>query len=127
MGKLISILFMLNFLMISCTSDIKELEPEYELTADDINQAYNENPARANEMYKNKVIRVIGKVSFIKEDKVALNCPYVCSVNCYMSEKCISELSQIDEGQKISVKGICKGVPTLMVELHNCTIEKIID
>jgi len=120
------------FFTICCIGGCNTTENQYiknqngyveQIDAKTLIESYNDNKIRANSRYKNKIIRVIGTVTdireslFLKSLTIELNHDIICSFN--KSEK--HEIMNISKGDRIHVRGIvdCK---IIWIYLSNCRI-----
>ena len=113
-------------------SEIKEQTaqtPALEVSASQLYSDYEANGVAADEKYKNKILKVTGTVNTIDKDimdqiYVTLNGSNVIGdVQCFFSDDYVSDASQLQKGQKITVVGKCDG-KLMNVMLKGCSIEK---
>ena len=110
----------------------EEKEEIIEIKAKDLWGAYEENKVSADKAYKNKVLAVTGTISDITQDVLTKNpCVVletgniVCPVQCFFdgSEESADAVSQLADGQEITIVGTCDGTPIMQVQLNDCYIK----
>ena len=109
-------------------SSIRDMKPEYRLSATRLFNEYQLVEMTANTRYTNKVIEVYGQV---KEVKTNLDGTVIVvidagnplfAITCRLAKSEIPFSDQIKRDEKISLRGTCKGI-LIDVLLENCTIE----
>ena len=102
------------------------------ITAGDLGLAYYKNEIAADNKYKNKVVEVHGDVRRIANNyhggiSVQVRTEgtqyLLVPISCDFSEPFPSELAKLNIGQRIRIKGFCKG-DIVGVQLDNCVIVK---
>lgn len=94
--------------------DITETSADITISANKIMQDFSSDETTANTRYLDKIIQVKGIVSETKiENEIGIislktNDDFG-SVQCYLSEEATYKISELKEGQTITVKGICTG------------------
>jgi flagellar basal body-associated protein FliL len=91
--------------------------------------AYDANAVKADNTYKGKAVRLTGKVSKVDKDLfdrpyVAFECtPYLDFVHVYFKGSETSKLADVDNGQTITIVGICEGKAAVSVEIKDAFFE----
>jgi len=107
--------------------DLKNVKPDFIITAVDLQKAFESNETSANSRFVKKVIEVSGTIESVKagEDKslnVALKTGSVLgSVICTFQSD--SEASILKVGDNIVIRGECSGFLTDVL-LNNCAVVK---
>lgn len=104
-------------------ADVKEMEPEFQVTADELMTSYEADEAGADVNYLDKIIEVTGTVDEVitNEDNsvtVALTTSGLGRVNCTLRK---TESSDIESGTEMTLRGECKGY-LIDVIMTNCSI-----
>lgn len=110
------------------STDTEVKEEVIDVTADKLYSDYESNGVAADQKYKDKVLRVTGKINSI--DKDILDKVYVTletsniigSIQCYFDSSNENIAAELKKGQKITVKGRCDG-KMINVVLKDCTKE----
>lgn len=99
------------------------------ITASDLMDAYNKNEVKADNLYKDKKLKITGTVDSIGKD--VLDDTYVClksgdeysldSVQCYVVKESMDKAAELKKGDKITITGICDG-GSLNVVVKKCVI-----
>ncbi len=102
------------------------LKIDYELTARQLYEAYNENEISADEKFKDKKVAVAGVIDDLTKDimgnaKVSLRVGILQSVICDFGDK-IKLVSKLSKGDKIIVIGNCDGFVMRQVILEDCEL-----
>jgi hypothetical protein len=102
--------------------------PAFILDAKSLANEYETNEAQANSKYLGKVVEVSGSISEkVKDSKgkitLTLQGADLSGVGCEFEPGAQKELSDLHEGEKVIVKGICTGV-LMDVVLVDCVIKK---
>lgn len=103
-------------------SGLENVKPDFELTADELFDAFEENESASLVKYEGKVIAVTGMVARIKSSELTSNVTLEAKnamaggINCSFN----GMVSSISKGDKITVKGRCQGF-LMDVVLNNCT------
>lgn len=111
---LISIAGLIFYYLYSKPVDsLENVKPSATLTADSIFQLFEQNEAKSNELYLNKVISVSGKIQNVLADTSGVAITLQTSsglfgVTCKMDETNL-DVSQYTEGQTVKIKGLCTG------------------
>jgi hypothetical protein len=104
---------------------LENTKADYEISADELFDAFNEDETEALRKYENKVIAVSGKVDRIKLDSGRANVilhaenAMAGGINCSFKEA----LKGIEKGDQVTIKGRCQGF-LMDVILNNCYLEK---
>jgi DNA/RNA endonuclease YhcR with UshA esterase domain len=94
--------------------DVANTKPDISLTANKILNDFSSDENEANTKYLEKIIEVKGVISGMKTEKglgiisLKTNDDFG-SLLCHLSEESTTKMSNIKEGQIISIKGICTG------------------
>ena len=94
--------------------NVAETKAGISITADKILNDFSSDETAANTTYLGKIIEVKGKVSKTKTVKekgiiILKTNDDFGGVSCHLSEAATKKMSNIKEGQSISLKGICTG------------------
>ena len=93
-------------------------------------EEYDLNAKAADIKFKNKLVSVTGTIDFIGQDgkysylTLSAN-RYLGSLNCYFSQANNWQLSQLNKGQRITLKGECMGIITTItgnIGINNCVL-----
>ncbi len=94
--------------------DIEKVSAEVEISSGELTSFFILNEKSANSIYRGKVIEVEGivkEVTFLNNRNTVLlqgDTKY-SSVICDMRSNQIEEIKKLKQGQKIKIKGVCKG------------------
>lgn len=103
---------------------LDNVKADFELTANELFDAFNENEHEALIKFENKVISVTGKILNIKHGEVSSNVVLQAEnalaggINCSFG----TVQKNIDKNDIITIKGQCQGF-LMDVVLNNCTIQ----
>lgn len=96
----------------SSNSSIDYSKPDASVSADEIINAYGANSVTADETYKNKVIKVKGKISTISEYTIYLKGDeednWLTSVDCSLASGQDDIIKSIVTDSYITIVGVCK-------------------
>lgn len=108
--------------------------PDATVKAGDLLAEYGANAVAADNKYKGKVLRVIGKfgtaqkvplmgyaVQLLPEDAGDVN---LTGIECFIVESATADVAPLKAGQKITVQGTCDGQVLAQVKLSKCTLVK---
>lgn len=103
------------------------LKVDYELTANKLYTAYDQNEVAADEKYKGKKLGVTGVIGDIGKDVfdepyVSLNIGYLQNINCYFDEDNNKVISKLRKGQRVTIIGECEGKSITNVILKDCEL-----
>lgn len=106
---------------------IEDETPHYTLTAETITNDFSASEEKANEKYLGKIVAVSGIIAEKSRDKqgnynITLQGPDLSGVGCQFDPKEQKKASELKEGQKVTIKGICTGV-LMDVVLVDCVLE----
>jgi hypothetical protein len=106
---------------------LENVKPVATLSADSIFQLYEQDEAKTNELYLDRVINVTGKIQSVLSDTSGLSINLQTSsglfgVSCKMDPG-YSDATQFTEGQVVKVKGLCSGY-LMDVVLIRCVVEQ---
>lgn len=103
-----------------------EQETVIDVDIDDLLEAYDNNSVSADEKYKNKTLRLSGKIYSIEDGYIKLegtdewDWTYVYAY--YNSDE---DVTKLKKGEKITITGVCKGEDLFSdIEIKKCTVEK---
>lgn len=106
-------------------ANLQKANPDFRITATELQAAYEKSEAEANSLYLNKIIEVTGIIESIKpgENKaVSISLKTgnpVSDVICTLPEG--TGISPLREGDNVTIRGECSG--SLMdILLNNCVI-----
>ncbi len=94
--------------------DIEKVSAEVKISSGNLTSSFILNEKSANSIYRGKVIEVEGivrEVTFLNNRNTVLlqgDTKY-SSVICDMQSNQIEEIKKLKQGQKIKIKGVCKG------------------
>ncbi len=109
--------------------DLRDAQPEYKLTADQLFSAYEANEIAADKKCKGKVLVVSGCVEAVGKDIsntmfVALRTrDFFGSVQCFFDDVNESDLVPLRKGMHVSIKGWCGG-KFMNVVLQDCVLDR---
>lgn len=99
------------------------------ISAEKLNDAFQENEVAANQRYKGQIIEVSGKVNSVESGfwggvtvKIDADEYGVYQINCSMNRDQESKVASLKSGQKIVIRGKCTGKSFIEVELDDCDI-----
>ena len=113
--------------------DIKREAPSatvIQVTAPDLIAAYEANEIAADLKYKGKILDIIGTIDDLGEDMLGTKCLTlsdgsdfsITDVKCFFSDKHVSQLANLQKGQRITVRD--KGDGKLFnVHVRGCSIQ----
>lgn len=98
------------------------------VSASNLVSAYEANTVQADELYKNKIVAISGTVQDISQDMVSKDpCVLLESgnvlVQCFFSESESDSVSQLSDGDEITIIGKCTGLSLANVQISNCSIQ----
>ena len=102
--------------------------PAYRLTAEELGKQYRDDPARADVLYKGKVLAVTGICQGIRS---ALDTPHVTlaagegrdAIECDLGKDQQAALALVKPGQTVTVTGVCDGKAALGgVRMKGCVL-----
>lgn len=100
------------------------------VSASNLASAYEANTVRADELYKNKIVAISGTVQDITQDMVSKDpCVLLESgnvlypVQCFFNESESDSVSQLRDGDEITIIGQCAGLSLAYVQITNCSIQ----
>ena len=94
--------------------DVAETTADISITANTLLNEFSTDETTANGKYLDKIVAVRGDISAIKTEKakgiitLKTNDDFG-SILCHLSEASTQKISDLKEGQTITVKGICTG------------------
>jgi tRNA_anti-like len=100
------------------------------VTADELTKDYIDDRQAADSKYKNKVLVVSGKIVVVEKDRLSLaGTPPVGgvlqnSVHCYVPSKNQGQLTTLQAGDQVKVKGYFSAEIVPIIKLEHCQIEK---
>ncbi len=102
-----------------------DLEADIKISAVDLYNAYSDNEAHADSIYRMQVVQVTGKVSEIKKDTSGIIILIdggngMFGVSCSLQET-DEEVKRAEKDADITIKGICTGM-LMDVVLTRCVI-----
>lgn len=100
------------------------------VSASNLVSAYEANTVQADELYKNKIVAISGTVQDISQDVVSKDpCVLLESgnvlypVQCFFSESESDSVSQLSDGDEVTIIGKCTGLSLANVQISNCSIQ----
>lgn len=93
---------------------------------DDLIEDYDSNSVSADEKYKDKTIRVRGRINSIEDGYIKLESTdeWVWD-NVYAYYNSDEDVKSLKKGEKVTVTGVCKGEDIFStIEIKKCTVEK---
>ena len=105
------------------------VQPDVEVTVEQLVKAYEENELAADRVYKGKLAAITGKVESVNEMLgrrfVVLEPDYlsIIDVSCYFEREHVEQLVKLKKGQVITVQGKIDGYGLASVTVENCTIK----
>lgn len=108
-------------------ANMQKMRPDFELSATELREAFQNDEALANSRFLDKIILVTGVVKEIKSDdtqkQILLETGDLMSnVNCSLDH--LAEHTSFDllkQGSQIKIKGICTGI-LMDVEMDRCIL-----
>lgn len=106
--------------------DISETSTEINTSSEDLTLSFSENEKKANSSYKGKIIEVVGivkDITFLNERNTVLlqGDTKGTSVICDLNANQTMRVKELEIGQKVTVKGVCKGFLKDVI-LLNCVL-----
>lgn len=107
--------------------DLLKVKPDFVITSYDLQKAFEENEAFANEKFVNKIIEVTGNIESVKTGddgikSVALKTgSELSSVICTISFQ--TDIVKLTVGDELTIRGECSGF-LMDILLNNCVIIK---
>lgn len=107
---------------------LHDVNPELEISAENLFAAFTENEEEANQKYLGKVIRINGKllevnINVNEYSTVYLDANEVMgSVSCQLEKGEEAKAEKLNNGQSVAIKGRCTGF-AMDVVLTQCIIE----
>jgi hypothetical protein len=104
--------------------DLKNVKPDFVITAVNLQKAFEENEKNATEKYVNKTVEVSGEiVSFKQGEKKSLNVSLktgsdFSSVICTFPS---ADSTRFAAGRQVTIRGVCSGF-LMDVLLNNCAL-----
>lgn len=103
------------------------------VSAEDLWNSYEENSVNADTLYKGKMLSVTGTISDITQDALTKNPCIALStgdsfnlypIQCFFggSDDTVATISELRDGQEVTIVGKCQGVSIVHVQLANCTL-----
>lgn len=94
--------------------DIKNVSPEVKIDSGQLVSSFILNEENANSVYRNKVVEIDGtvkEINFYNNRNTVLLYGHTkyTSVLCDMQSDQIENVKKLTKGQKVKLKGICKG------------------
>lgn len=108
-------------------ADITSIQPAEKVNAASIVSLYQNDEAKANQQYLNKMVQVQGAITeIINQQDTLINVfigdtNSVHNVSCLLDKRHFNAIKKYTAGQQITIKGICTGF-LLDVELNRCVI-----
>jgi hypothetical protein len=105
--------------------DLKNVSPDFVVTAVELQKAFEANEKAASEKYINRIIEVSGEIASVKPgEKNTLNVSLktgsdFSAVICTFPA--MQDLSRFAEGKSVTVRGECSGL-LMDVLLNNCAV-----
>lgn len=100
------------------------------VSASNLVSAYAANTVQADELYKNKIVAVSGTVQDISQDMLSKDpCVLLESgnvlypVQCFFSDSEAESVSQLSDGDEITIVGKCTGLSVAHIQISNCSIQ----
>jgi len=94
-----------------------------QVSADELDTAYNNNAVAADMQYKGKLLDVTGGVALISSDSIQLNVSnFLDSIFCHLSNPNLNQLASLSKGQVVTMEGICTGSNLFGVDMNKCII-----
>ena len=104
---------------------IDGVEADYNVTADELYNAFEQEEAKAMELYEGKVISVQGEIISIKDNEKGTNITLkaenamIGGINCSFN----NAINEQSKGDIIRIKGRCQGL-LMDVILNNCVVNE---
>jgi tRNA_anti-like len=110
-------------------ADVRVMSAAYTLSADSLVSVYNQDEKAADKEFLNQVVEIYGTVTKVILEPSTGQATVMLStddplagVTCSFYDNEASQLKSIQQGQRISVKGVCTG-KLMDVVLNKCSIQ----
>ena len=112
-------------------SNKKQMEPELNISATELINAYKENEVKADKMYKGKIVEVNGIVDGIDsdmDDKAVVRLSdgdefSIYNVSCYIDNDNQNKACELKKGQSVTIVGEADGAIIGEPVIKNCKIK----
>ena len=112
-------------------SNKKQMEPELNISATELINAYNENEVKADKMYKGKIVEVNGIVDAIDsgiDDKAVVRLSdgdefSFDKVSCYIDNDNQNKACELEKGQNVTIIGKADGEVIGRPQIKDCKIK----
>ena len=112
-------------------SNKKQMEPELNISATELINAYKENEVKADKMYKGKIVEVNGIVDGIDsdiEDKAVVRLSdgdefSIYTVSCFIDNDNQDKACELKKGQNVTIVGIANGEVIGEPSIKDCKIK----
>ncbi len=120
----------------SCVLDepiLSEIEPNIDLSVEDLLNIADENATTINVLYKGKTLTISGILNNFSESNEGIYVVLKASgssgkIDCYMSKEALSQLLYLQDKQRIIITGKCIGQNGNSIKLKDCVIiDPVID
>lgn len=114
----------------SSSSDSSTTQSATEVTATDLLTAYDDNTVAADQQYKDKLLKISGKVSDVGTDVAdrtyitlqdERNEYAIISVQCYFGDDQKDAIAALKKGDAVVITGTCEG-KVVNVSVKNCKL-----
>jgi hypothetical protein len=125
LSKIFLILIGFLFIGLVINQKIEADQNLIEVNIKDINQIYRDNEIKANEMYKDKLLKISGNVLMVKKKSIIIKDPenYFSKINCLLDNKTqIEKASKLVRNQPITIQGRNTYKRSKMITLKKCNI-----
>jgi len=102
----------------------------FEITAKELIEAYQKNELQADNKYKDKIIKVTGKVIKVKKNDsynkyyIEIEGPSFYTINAYVQDSQLKSIENLTGGQTVIIVGQCAGYNFDRVFIINSIIQK---
>ena len=112
-------------------SNKKQMEPELNISATELINAYKENEVKADKMYKGKIVEVNGIVDAIDsdiDDKAVVRLSdgdefSIYTVSCYIDDENQDKACELEKGQNVTIVGKADGECIGFPYIKDCKIK----
>jgi len=124
---LISVLIVWKYTFRKAEVSMESRKPDFKLEAYRLVQEFETNETAANSLYLDRIVVVTGTIASVSEDSVGISVylkerDALSGIICSFDKTAI-EVSAVDTGLLVSVKGVCTGY-LMDVVMNKCALEQ---
>ena len=105
------------------------------ISAEKLNNQYQENEVAADEKYRDQIVQVTGKVHSVDKMEHIFSGPTytvnldadefgIYQVQCEFSEEHQGDVAKLKKGKKVTIQGTCEGLMIVYAQLGDCKLVK---